>query len=164
MFLLNTDIVIAKLKNWEQVSSLTTDIEAFSMMESFYGGGGGGAFMRMHETRMHENYDLKWSQTWPLFFYFLQRETGGLGGKPSSFSSTLFVFFFLLSPKKKKIRNKKETRKEELKQKKENRKRIPFFYCQQVAIFWPLAFWAHVFSALAAILFSPQSDTAIYSS
>ena len=35
LFLLKTDIVIAKLKNREQVSSLTTDIDAFSMMESF---------------------------------------------------------------------------------------------------------------------------------
>ena len=42
LFLLKTDIVIANLKNWEQVSSLTTDIDAFSMMESFYVGGGGG--------------------------------------------------------------------------------------------------------------------------
>ena len=32
--------------------------------------GGGVAFMLMHERRMHENYDLKWSQIWPLFFIF----------------------------------------------------------------------------------------------
>ena len=51
--------------------------------------------MLMHETRMHENYDLKWSQAWALLFYFLQRGTGGPEGKPSSFSSTLFVFFFI---------------------------------------------------------------------
>ena len=70
LFLLKTDIVIAKLKNWEQVSNLTTDIDAFSMMESLYVGGWGGAFMLMHETRMHENYDLEWSQAWPLFFIF----------------------------------------------------------------------------------------------
>ena len=45
MFLLKTAIVIAKLKNWEQVSSLTTDIDAFSMMESsVYVCGGGGGF------------------------------------------------------------------------------------------------------------------------
>ena len=40
LFLLKTDTLIAKLKNWEQVSSLTADIDAFSMMESFYLGGG----------------------------------------------------------------------------------------------------------------------------
>ena len=34
------------------------------------GGGGGGGFF-MHETRIYENYDLKWSKTWPLFFIFL---------------------------------------------------------------------------------------------
>ena len=44
LFLLKTDIVIAKLRNWQQVSSLTTDIYAFSMMESFYEGGGGGSY------------------------------------------------------------------------------------------------------------------------
>ena len=80
-------------------------------------GGGGGAFMLMHETRMKENYDLKWFQTWPLFFIFYT-------GKPEenpSFSSTLFLFF-LLSPKKRKnrMRNKKENWKEQ------NRKRMPF--------------------------------------
>ena len=37
LFLLKTDIVIAKLKNREQVSG----IDAFSMMESFYVWGGG---------------------------------------------------------------------------------------------------------------------------
>ena len=67
-----TNIVIAKLKNLEQVSSLTTDIDAFSNLND-------GELlcihmmidiMIMHETRMHENYDLKWSQTWPLFFIF----------------------------------------------------------------------------------------------
>ena len=42
LFLPKTDILIAKLKNWQQVSSLTTDIDAFSMMESFYAEGGGG--------------------------------------------------------------------------------------------------------------------------
>ena len=87
--------------------------------------GGGGGLVLMHETRMHENYDLRWSQTWPLFFYFLQTEAGG---KPSSFSSTLFVFFSSPKKKKKRIRNKIGKRK----QKKENRKIMPFFYCQQV--------------------------------
>ena len=104
MFLLKTDIVIAKLKNWEQASSLTTDIDAFSMMESFYvRGGGGGAFMLMHETRMDENYDLKWCQTWPLFFLFYRGKSEDQEEKPSSFS-LLFLSFFLLSPKKKKKR------------------------------------------------------------
>ena len=42
--------------------------------------GGGGGVMLMHETRMHENYDLKWSQAWPLFLFFW-RETGGPGVK-----------------------------------------------------------------------------------
>ena len=62
---------------------------------------GGGAFMLMHETRMHEDYDLKWSQALPLFFIFYR-------GKPEDpeenplLSLLLFLFFFLLSPKKKK--------------------------------------------------------------
>ena len=44
LFLLKTDIVTGKLKSWEQVPSLTTDIDAFSMMEGFYvcGVEGGG--------------------------------------------------------------------------------------------------------------------------
>ena len=48
------------------------NIGASSQMESF---------MLMHKMSMHENYDLKWSQTWPLFFvFFIKRETGGPGG------------------------------------------------------------------------------------
>ena len=104
-------------------------------------GGGGGAFMLMHETRMKENYDLKWSQTWPLIFIFYR-------GKPEenpSFSSTLF-FFFLLSPKKRKnrMRNKKENWKEQ------NRKRMPF------SIVNKFHFWVFFDTA---ILFFRQSDT-----
>ena len=80
--------------------------------------GGGGAFMLMHETSMHENYDLKWSQTWPLFFWPL----GGPGGKPSSFYS--FCFFFLPSPKREKrewkIKKKIGKRKTEKREQKKN--------------------------------------------
>ena len=57
-----------------------------------------GAFMLTHGTRMHENYYLKWSQTWPLFFIFYR-------GKPEDseenplLSLLLFLsFFFLVSP------------------------------------------------------------------
>ena len=61
---------------------------------------GGGAFMRMHETRMHENYGLKWSQTWPLFFIFYR-------GKPEDpeenplLPRLLFLSFFFFSLLKK---------------------------------------------------------------
>ena len=87
------------MKNWGQVSRLTTDIyiDTFSMMllsMSFYvGWGGGGAFMLMHETTMHENYDLKWSRTRPFFFIFYR-------GKPEDpeenplLSRLLFLSFF----------------------------------------------------------------------
>ena len=70
---------------------------------------GVGAFMLMHETRMHENYNLKWSQTWPLFFIFVE----GNRRKTLFFLFYSFCLFFRLSPKKKRIRNKKDNREEE---------------------------------------------------
>ena len=50
-----------------------------------WGGGGGGL------SRMHENFDLKWSQTWPLFFIFYREQIA----KPQFF---LCVFFNLIIP------------------------------------------------------------------
>ena len=95
--------------------------------------GGGEAFMLMHETRMHENYDLKWGQTWPHFFIFYRRKREDPEKNPL-LSRLLFLSFFsvsLLKKRKKRMRNKKANMKEE-NRKKENRKRLAFFYCQQV--------------------------------
>ena len=126
------------MKNWGQVSRLTTDIYRYILYDvtlyEFSCGVGREAFMLMHETTMHENYDFKWSRKRPFFFIFYR-------GKPEDpeenplLSRLLFLsFFFLLSPKKEN-KKKTENRKEE-NRKKENRKRIPFFYCQQVSFFW----------------------------
>ena len=91
-----------------------------------WGGGGGGA------SRMHENYDLKWSQTWPLLFFI-----EGNRRKTLFFLIYSFCLFFSsrsLKKDKKRIRNKKENRKEENRKKREQKKNT-FSHFQQVSFF-----------------------------
>ena len=91
--------------------------------------------MLMHETRIYENYDLKWSKPWPLFFRFFYR------GKPEEPEKSLFLFYsfclFFFSLLKKKEKREYEIKKKIGKRKTEKReeKKIPLFNRQQVSLF-----------------------------